>query len=435
MCKKLSFIILISFILTISICSFADVSEGLESKYEPIFHYDFETGFINLVTNQDETNIIENSDTALIENGILKLINSQDNDPRRSVSRIVDTSNVSQLLIEKRSYIIQKGNYSQSSLTLNNEHDEKVWIMYNYYHYSSEPHVYQYRDHFYIFNTFSNFSKNDPETYIASNMLDTSFSEWINELVEIDYTNKSSKYEFTIDNSDIKQTAILNNIQLRKSINTTLGLSAWDWAAGSSHFIDSIIVSAIYDIEEANVTGKLITAAEILGYTACVGGATVKSSSSYVTSVTDIYGNFNLTNMPIGENIIEIESAYFAPLTKTINVVPGNNLLNPIEIYKPKCNNLYTQNEVDKLINQVNVEKNAIIEEKQKTISELSASISSMYTKGYLENAIIEAEKRGELKYDINNDGKVGLEEVIKYLETLSGVRIESLIIFPENNQ
>ncbi|KPA09528.1 hypothetical protein MHK_010269 [Candidatus Magnetomorum sp. HK-1] len=45
-----------------------------------------------------------------------------------------------------------------------------------------------------------------------------------------------------------------------------------------------------------------------------------------------------------------------------------------------------------------------------------------MYSQEYLDKAIIEAEKRGELKYDINNDGKV--EEIIKYLETLSGVRI-----------
>ena len=52
-----------------------------------------------------------------------------------------------------------------------------------------------------------------------------------------------------------------------------------------------------------------------------------------------------------------------------------------------------------------------------------------------MDNAIIEAEKRGELKYDINGDGKVGLEEVIKYLETLSGVRVESLIIFPGNKK
>jgi len=66
------------------------------------------------------------------------------------------------------------------------------------------------------------------------------------------------------------------------------------------------------------------------------------------------------------------------------------------------------------------IEKNSIIEEKEKTITELNESISFMYTQGYLDQAIYEAEKKGELKYDINNDGKVGLEEVIRYLETLS---------------
>jgi len=433
--QKISLIISIVLIVNISICAFADVTEGLDSNYEPIFHYNFETGFVNLVTNQDEISIIEHSDTALIEDGQLKLIHSSTNDPRCNVSRVINTSNISKLLIEKKCYIIQKGEYSLSGTSLKNEYEETLSITYNYYHYSAQPHVYPNRNHFYIFNAFSNFSKNDPDTYIVSNLLETSFSKWINELIEIDYINKIAKYEFTVDNSDIKQTAILNNTQLRKSANTTLSLSAWDWASGSSHFIDSIKVSAIYGVEVNNVTGKLITAAEILGYTACVGGATVKSSSNLVTAVTDIYGNFNLSNMAIGENIIEIESTYFAPLTKTVNIMPGKNLLNPIEIYKPKCDNLYTQKEVEQLINNIESDKNAIIADKDKTISELSSAIASMYTQGYLDNAIIEAEKRGELKYDINNDGKVGLEEVIKYLETLSGVRIESLIIFPEKKQ
>jgi len=309
--QQISLIISIVLIINISIYSFADVSVGLDSNYDPIFHYDFETGFVNLVTNQDEISIIDHSDTALIEDGQLKLINSRDNDPRHYVSRTINTLNVSKLLIEKKCYIIQKGDYSLSSTSIENEYEEKLWISYNYYHYSAEPHVYQNRNHFYILNAFSNFSKNDPDTYIVSNLLDTSFSKWINEVIEIDYMNKIVKYEFTVDNSDIKQTALLNNIQLRKSDNTIIGLSAWDWAAGSSHFIDSIKVSAIYGIKDNNVTGKLITSAEILGYTACVGGATVKSSSNSVTSVTDIYGNFNLSNMPTGENIIEPKSNDF----------------------------------------------------------------------------------------------------------------------------
>jgi len=398
-------------------------------SYQPIFHYDFENGLINLVSNQDEKNIVENSETVVIEDGQLKLINNRDHDPQRNISRVIDTSNISKLLIEKRSYIVPKGQYSLSSVSLSNNYDEQVTISYNYYHYSSDPQHYLNRDHFYIINFLSNFSKNDPDTYLVSNLLETQFSQWIDELIEIDYLNKKIKYEYIVDEN--KQTANIDNFQLKKDRNTKLSLYAWDWANGSSHYIDSIKVSAQYEIN-GTVSGKIITDANILGYTASVGGASITALSHEITCTTDIYGNFILNNVPTGDCIIEIESSYFKPITIMISVNTGENLLKDIKLFKPKCGNTYSQKEVDQMLDLVKSEKDNIISEKENIISELSSSMASMYTQGYLDKAIIEAEKRGELKYDINQDGKVGLEEVIKYLETLSGVRIESLIIFPE---
>ena len=187
------------------------------------------------------------------------------------------------------------------------------------------------------------------------------------------------------------------------------------------------------EILSKSVNGKVVTAHEILGYSANVGGATINASNYGVSTTTNIYGEFELQNIPIGECIIEIESSYFETLTKLIKVNPGVNNIEDIEIFKPKCLNMKTQEEVDKLVEQIKTERDAIILEKDNTIKQLNTSIASMYTQGYLDNAIIEAEKRGELKYDINLDGKVGLEEIIRYLETLSGVRIESLIIFPDD--
>jgi len=189
------------------------------------------------------------------------------------------------------------------------------------------------------------------------------------------------------------------------------------------------------EIESINnsLSGKVITSQGVLGYSACVGGATIKTLPYELTAVTDIYGEFSFLHIPEGQCIIEIESSYFQTLTKLIQVNSGKNIINDIEIFKPKCQNMYTQQELDNLIDKVEEEKDSIILEKEKSIKQLTASIGSMYTQGYLDKAVIEAEIRGELKYDINGDGKVGLEEVIKYLETLSGVRIESLIIFPDN--
>jgi len=188
-------------------------------------------------------------------------------------------------------------------------------------------------------------------------------------------------------------------------------------------------------INSSTMFGKIITSSEILGYTASVGGATIKALPYNLSTVTNIYGDYQLSNIPEGECIIQIESSYFQTLTKSIQLNTGDNFINAIEIFKPKCQNMYTQQEVDHLLGKVQSEKDEIILEKEETINQLNASIATMYTQGDLDKAIAEAEKRGELKYDINNDGKVGLEEIIKYLETISGVRVESLIIFPDNEK
>jgi len=187
--------------------------------------------------------------------------------------------------------------------------------------------------------------------------------------------------------------------------------------------------------EENTIVGKIVSSAEILGYTASVGGASVTSESYNISAVTNIYGEFSLTNMPEGINTLQITSSYFTPISKTIDVNSGINNIGIIEIFEPNCQNHYSQEEVDKLIQTISTEKDQIILEKDQQVQQLNDAIASMYTQGDLDQAVLEAEKRGELKYDINKDGKVGLEEVIRYLETISGVRVESLIIFPNEKK
>ena len=227
------------------------------------------------------------------------------------------------------------------------------------------------------------------------------------------------------------------------------------------------------------LTGKILTSYEHMGYTASVGGATVISIPSNLSATTDIYGNFSFTSIPTGNCIIKVASSYFESISKSIQIEQGNNEIT-LTFKKPKGLYRYTQEDLDNIehknnqtisqlnqaiaekytelsekenmitekegtINQLSQtisdmytelsEKESIISSKEETIDQLSQTISGMYTVGYLEKAISEAEKRGELKYDINADGQVGLEEVIKYLEDLSGVRIESLIVFPDNKK
>jgi len=187
--------------------------------------------------------------------------------------------------------------------------------------------------------------------------------------------------------------------------------------------------------EENTISGKIVTSSEILGYTASVGGATVKSEPYKISAITNIYGEFTISNVPLGHNTLQITSSYFSPVLKTVNVNSGINNVGSIEVFEPICQNQYSQEDVDIIIRQITSDKDQIILEKDQQIQQLNESIASMYTQGYLDQVILEAEKRGELKYDINKDGKVGLEEVIRYLEAISGIRIESLIIFPNEKK
>ena len=194
-------------------------------------------------------------------------------------------------------------------------------------------------------------------------------------------------------------------------------------------------VEKLYNNSINIVEGKVVTSSEILGYTACVGGATVTALPYAQTSVTNIYGEYKILDIPAGECILQVESNYFKTLTMTTNIENDQKIIETIELYRPKCNAIYTQAELDQFISQIESNKNQIIAEKEKTIKQMQETISKMYTSEQLNEEIVIAEKRGELKYDINGDGKVGLEEIIKYLETISGVRLESLIIFPEKRK
>jgi len=268
---------------------------------------------------------------------------------------------------------------------------------------------------------------------------------WYDFRLEIDWSKTTSngvglaclKYKRSTNTEWITESG-LSNIEL--NINGPENLNAMftrnEGLSGRVGKLDNILINyGDENINNSSIWGKIITSSEILGYTANVGGATIKAIPFNLSTVTDIYGEFEFADVPTGECIIQIESSYFQTLTKSIQVNNGKNIINSIEIFKPKCQNMFTQQEVDLLIHQMQSEKDTIITEKEATIAQLNTSIASMYTQGYLDEAINEAEKRGELKYDINNDGKVGLEEVIKYLETISGVRVESLIIFPEKRK
>jgi len=255
-----------------------------------------------------------------------------------------------------------------------------------------------------------------------------------------------------MDENNVASLYVNGKLELEESLDITPKINSSDITIGISNVMSfpfNGIIDEIYifnrplskqEIIEFNpplntISGKVVTNSEILGYTASVGGATIQAITHDLSAVTDVYGEFSINNIPPGDCVFQISSNYFQTLTKTVYINYGDTSLEAFQLYIPKCQNMYTQQQLNNEISNIMNEKDNIINEKNLLISELNDSIASMYTQGELDIAIQEAEKRGELKYDINNDGKVGFEEVIKYLEILSGVRLESLIIFPNDKK
>ena len=89
-------------------------------------------------------------------------------------------------------------------------------------------------------------------------------------------------------------------------------------------------ITTLFDIGKNSSTnklsGKIVTASEILGYSASVGGAVITALPYSISTTTDIYGEFSFTNIPYGNCILEIESSYFKKITKTVNVKLGINI-------------------------------------------------------------------------------------------------------------
>ncbi len=82
---------------------------------------------------------------------------------------------------------------------------------------------------------------------------------------------------------------------------------------------------------------------------------------------------------------------------------------------------IYTKEKMDQAVADVEAAKDAIIAQKNQTITSLNTTISSMFTKAQLDAAVL-AEKN---KWDINGDGVVSIEEAIYALKIAAGIKPE----------
>jgi len=315
-------------------------------------------------------------------------------------------------------------------------------------------------------------------------------STWLHVLLTYDGTSIVSYID-----GESKQTYsgtgsyIINNQPLR--IGTRgfhNGHSFWDGKIDDIRIYKRVLseneIQHLYNRENLSneVFGRVTTSSEILGYTACVGEATVMALPYNLTAFTDINGDFQITNIPAGKCILLIESSYFQSITKSIIVKSGKNYIGLIEVYNPICQNLCNQDEFDRLSNEYKLisdtyltlssnyqtlsssniqckksienftfeietlkrkmssmftqeEMNQALSQKDRIISQLNSEMASMISQSDLDNAIIEARKglyttenvelmiNKILEWDTNNDGKIGLVEAIQSLMISSGVK------------
>lgn len=211
-----------------------NLNSGLVADYE------FDNGFINSVTGNDDSKNWENSENITLKNGYLKLINNYDGDKKRYINTVVDTAKTNVLIIEKKTKLTTKDNYTQSGTSFHNSHGERISIEYNNYHYNNGDlsHTIDTKnnEHFYIYNRWNYVDANNFK-YKLSDLLPTIWNQWFYEKIIIDFKNKKAIYKISNDGINYQQVSILNT-HFQRDSNTTLSFGAWDWASGSEHYID-----------------------------------------------------------------------------------------------------------------------------------------------------------------------------------------------------
>jgi hypothetical protein len=169
------------------------------------------------------------------------------------------------------------------------------------------------------------------------------------------------------------------------------------------------------------ILGQVFTT--VTGKNEPVVGAAIEVGDSVQTDTSDTHGNFRLEGVPPGSYELTIEKENFSTLTVSDVVVTTaeTTVLSPIELAIYMCEDMFTQEEVDQAVATAEAAKDVIIAEKDQMIADLMATMDTMYT----EEDFNEAVQNAVATWDVNGDGTIGLDDIIRWLQYLSGVRIE----------
>jgi len=95
-----------------------------------------------------------------------------------------------------------------------------------------------------------------------------------------------------------------------------------------------VYISVIKIHQDTIIKGIVLTS--IVGYRAPVKGAKLSISKS--KAISDADGEYTIINAPVGSNTIVIETEFFEKREIPVEVIYGVNLLDPIILDNPKCN-------------------------------------------------------------------------------------------------
>ena len=213
------------------------VVNNSSSEFQLVSYYEFDNGFENTVTGNDDASLIENS-ANVDTNGSLNLKMYSDTDERRYVRIPIDTTNIHQLMVSKRSKVKWVSEYSIPGVQFSNG-SNLLRVVYNYYHNSgnNNQNVYDNREHFYLTNVLG--VTND-DAITQSELLAPRFDQWIREVIYIDFDAKIMTYTIKNDDGSNEETIVLEDIVFQRSADTKITFYTWSWNVGSEHIIDNI---------------------------------------------------------------------------------------------------------------------------------------------------------------------------------------------------
>jgi hypothetical protein len=134
-------------------------------------------------------------------------------------------------------------------------------------------------------------------------------------------------------------------------------------------------------------------------------------------------GTFIIDGIPFDDYTIKISNNLYYGIEQNITVeIEDTHVVLvgiPQNIVADIRNGWVTQEQLNEVVTNTEAAKDDVIAQRDQTITNLNTTIASMFTQQQLDQAVLDE----RMKYDQNGDGVIGMDNVIYYLQILSGLR------------